>query len=161
MKLAIQNKGRDIALRFPGRGAASLAQQAAFTLVETLAALLFMAIVIPVAVEALHVASQAGEVAARKGAAARIADRVLNESLIMTNWTSGSQSGTAEEGSDEFHWTLNSQNWPQDNMELLTAQVTFSAQGRQFSVQMSTLANRQAHTTPMQSTGTGTTGAMP
>ena len=51
----------------------------AFTLVEVLAALLFMAIVIPVAVDALHVASLAGEVAARKAVATRIADRVLNE----------------------------------------------------------------------------------
>ena len=44
----------------------------AFTLAEVLAAMLFLAIVIPAAVEALHVASLAGEVAARKGAAARI-----------------------------------------------------------------------------------------
>src|ERR1019366_4127245 len=50
----------------------------AFTLAEVLAALLFLAIVIPTAVEALHIASLAGEVAARKGAAARVADRILN-----------------------------------------------------------------------------------
>jgi Tfp pilus assembly protein PilV len=58
----------------------------AFTLAEVLAALLFLAIVIPAAVEALHVASLSGEVAARKGMAARVADRILNESIIMTNW---------------------------------------------------------------------------
>jgi hypothetical protein len=43
-----------------------------------LAALLFLAIVIPTVVEALHVASLAGEVAVRKSAAARVADRILN-----------------------------------------------------------------------------------
>ena len=53
--------------------------------------MLFMAIVIPAAVEALHVASLAGEVAARKGVAARIADRVLNESIVTTNWSTGTQ----------------------------------------------------------------------
>ena len=120
----------------------------AFTLAETLAALVFMAIVIPVAVEALHVASGAGEITVRKSEAARVADRILNESLVMTNWTSGSQSGTAGEGADDFHWTLTSQNWPQDAMELLTAEVTFSTQGRQYSVEMSTLANLQTQTTP-------------
>ena len=161
MKLAIQNKSCGWRARPGGAQRTVRPAVAAFTLAETLAALVFMAIVIPAAVEALHVASLAGEVAARKGEAARIADRVLNESLVMTNWTSGSQSGTAEEGMEEFDWTLNSQNWPQDNMELLTAQVTFSAQGREYSVQMSTLANRQAQTTPMQNTGTGTTGATP
>jgi hypothetical protein len=115
-------------------------------------ALLFMVIVIPAAVEALHVASGAGEIAVRKSEAARVADRVLNESLVMTNWNTGSQNGTTGEGSDQFHWTLTSQNWPQDTMELLTAEVTFSTQGRQYSVKMSTLANLQTQSTPMGTT---------
>jgi len=105
--------------------------------------MLFLAIVIPAAVEALHVASLAGEVAARKGAAARVADRVLNESIVMTNWNLGSQSGTVNEGAEEFRWTLSSQNWPVDTMQLLTAEVKFSAQGHDYSVKLSTLANLQ------------------
>ena len=59
---------------------------AGFTLVEVLAALLFLAIVIPTAVEALHMATLSGEVAARKSVAARVADRILNEAIVMTNW---------------------------------------------------------------------------
>ena len=119
-------------------------------------ALLFVAIVIPAAVEALHVASGAGEIAVRKGEAAHVADRVLNESLVMTNWNTGSQNGTAYEGADEFHWMLSSQNWQQDAMQLLTAEVTFTTQGRNYSVKMSTLASLQTQTT----SGT-TTGGMP
>jgi len=115
----------------------------AFTLAEVLAAMLFLAIVIPAAVEALHVASLAGEVAARKGVAARIADRILNESIVLTNWNLGTQSGTVSEGAGEFHWTLDSRNWPVDTMQLLTAKVIFSAQGHDYSVQSSTLANLQ------------------
>ena len=122
---------------------AKIKKRAAFTLAEVLAAMLFLAIVIPAAVEALHVASLAGEVAARKGAAARIADRILNESLVTTNWNNGVQSGTASEGALDFQWTLSSQPWPQDVMQLLTAQVTFQAQGRDYSVKLSTLANYQ------------------
>ena len=124
----------------------------AFTLAEVLAALLFLAIVIPTAVEALHVASLAGEVAARKSEAARVADRVLNESLVTTNWTGGMQNGTVTEGILDFRWKLTSQNWPQDSMELLTVQVTYAAQGKDYSVQMSTLANSQ---TAAQPAGTG------
>jgi hypothetical protein len=115
----------------------------AFTLAEVLAALLFLAIVIPTAVEALHIASLAGEVAARKGAAARVADRILNESLVTTNWSGGMQSGTVTEGILDFKWKLTSQNWPQDSMQLLTAEVTYSAQGKDYSVKLSTLANAQ------------------
>jgi len=121
----------------------------AFTLAEVLAAMLFLAIVIPAAVEALHVASLAGEVAARKGVAARIGDRVLNESIVTTNWNVGSQNGTVTEGAEEFHWTLNNQNWPVDTtaaMRLLTAKVTFLAQGHDYSVELNTLVNSQMPT---------------
>ena len=125
---------------------------AGFTLAEVLAALLFLALVIPAAVEVLRVSTLAGEVAARKSAAARVADRILNNSLVMTNWSNGSQSGTTAEGVQEFRWTLTSQNWPQDSMRLLTAEVTFNAQNHEYSVKMCTLANAQ---TP------GTTTAAP
>jgi type II secretory pathway pseudopilin PulG len=128
---------------------------AGFTLAEVLAAMLFLAFVIPAAVEALRIASLSGEVAARKSAAARVADRVLNESLVMTNWSGGNRSGTIDEGAQTFRWTLTSKNWPQDSMELLTAEVKFSAQNRDYSVKMSTLANT------LQPTATGTTGAQP
>lgn len=136
--------------------ATNKSRAAGFTLAEVLAAMLFLAIVIPAAIEALHVASLAGEVAARKGAAARVADRILNESIIMTNWTGGTQTGTAAEGALEFHWTLTSARWPQDTMQLLTAEVTFSAQGRDYSVKLSTLASQ-----PSQTPAPGRTMAQP
>ena len=131
---------------------------AAFTLAEVLAALLFLAIVIPTAVEALHVASLAGEVAARKSQAARVADRILSESLVTTNWTSGIQSGTITEGIMDFRWKLTTQNWPQDSMQLLTAEVTYSAQGKDYSVRLSTLASSP---TAAQPSGTGVNAVQP
>ncbi|HEY1490962.1 MAG TPA: hypothetical protein VGF90_07970 [Verrucomicrobiae bacterium] len=115
----------------------------AFTLAEVLAAMLFLAIVIPAAVEALHISSLAGEVAVRKSAAARIADRILNESLVTTNWSGGQQSGTVTEGTLDFRWTLTSQNWPQGLMQLLTVEVKYLAQGKDYSVKLSSLANPQ------------------
>ena len=143
MKLAPRNnKGRVGALRRPD-AAARRPYLSGFTLAEVLAAMLFLAIVIPVAVEALHVSSLAGEVAARKGAAARIADRVLNESLVTTNWSSGAQSGTVSEGALDFNWTMTTQNWPKDSMQMLTAEVRFPAQGKDYSVKLSTLVGSQ------------------
>jgi Tfp pilus assembly protein PilV len=132
----------------------SLCHRSAFTLAEVLAALLFLAIVIPTAVEALHVANLAGEVAARKSEAARVADRILGESLVTTNWSGGIQSGTVTEGILQFRWKLTTANWPQDSMELLTAEVTYSAQGRDYSVRLSTLANSLNGAQPV---GTGST----
>jgi type II secretory pathway pseudopilin PulG len=152
MKLAtVQNNSRG--------GSFRTRREAGFTLAECLAALLFMAIVIPAAVQAIHVASGAGEIAVRKGEAARVADRVLNQSLVMTNWSSGPQGGTASEGPDQFRWKLSSQNWPKDSMEELTAEVSFSTQGRDYSVKVSTLASLQTQAT--LGGASGTMGAAP
>jgi type II secretory pathway pseudopilin PulG len=114
---------------------------AAFTLAEVLAALVFMAIVIPVVVECLHVASQAGEVAQRKTEAARVAERILNESIVTTNWNQSAQNGTVQDGMRQFDWTLQNEPWNQDPMRLLTVQVKYTVQGRDYSVQLSTLAD--------------------
>ena len=119
-----------------------------FTLAEVLAAMLFLAIVIPAAVEAMHLASLAGEVAARKGAAVRVADRILNESLVTTNWSNGTQSGTTSEGAMDFRWTLTSQSWPEDAaLQTVTAEVKFFAQGKDYSVKLNTLVTQPGMTT--------------
>jgi type II secretory pathway pseudopilin PulG len=118
---------------------------AAFTLAEVLAALLFMGIVVPVAIEGLHVASLAGTVAERKAEAARVAQRILHESLITTNWVQTVQTGTATEGWRQFRWTLHNDPWNEDPnqnvMRQLSVEVVFAAQGRDYSVRMSTLVD--------------------
>jgi len=120
---------------------------AGFTLAEVLAALLFMAVVIPVALEGMHVASRAGTVAVRKREAARVAERLLNESLITTNWSSGSsQSGTVTEGMLQFKWTLYNEPWNVDlninTMRLLSVEVNYAVQGREdYKVKLSTLVD--------------------
>jgi hypothetical protein len=146
MKFATANKLPIADCRLPigrqlGNWKLETGNESAFTLAEVLAALLFLAIVIPAAIEAMHVASLAGEVAARKGAAARIADRVLNESLVTTNWSNGTQTGTATENGRSFNWTLTTQSWPQDSaLQVVTAEVKFTAQAKEYSVKLDTLA---------------------
>src|SRR6266853_4381519 len=73
------------------RGSRSL--QAGFTLVEMLAAMLFMAIVIPVALQSLRIASRAGAVAGRKGVAVQLAESKLNELIVTCQWHSSGQGG--------------------------------------------------------------------
>ena len=119
---------------------------AGFTLAEVLAALLFLAIVIPAAIEAMHVATLAGAVAARKGAAARVAEKVLNQSIVLTNWNGGMQSGTVTEGAVDYRWKLTQQTWTENDFQLLTAEVTFSAQGKDYGVKISTLATADVQT---------------
>ena len=114
--------------------------QAAFTLAEVLAALAFMAIVIPVAIEALHVATLSGEVAERKVEAGRVAERILNETIVSTNWNQAAQSGKVTEGYRDFDWTLRNEPWSENPMRLITVEVKYAVRGKDYSVQLSTLA---------------------
>jgi hypothetical protein len=115
----------------------------AFTLAEVLAAMMFMVIVIPVAVQGLRVASRAGEAAERKGRAARIAERILEENLVTTNWAQSVRSGTVTEGVIEFRWSLNNENWSQDSMQQISVEVKYRVQDQECSVRLATLANNQ------------------
>jgi|SRR5579859_4501931 len=120
------------------------AHRAGFTLAEVLAALLFMAIVLPVAIEGLHIASLGGAVAAAKGEATRIAQQVLNDNLVSTNWTQTLQ-GTTTENQRMFRWTLDSDAWTQDPTQNVIRQlsvlVTYNVRGRDYQVRLSTLVD--------------------
>ena len=115
---------------------------AGFTLAEVLAALLFMAIVIPVAVQGLRVASRAGTVAERKAVAARLADSKLNELIVTGQWQSSAQKGTIQQGWQSYSWTLQSEPWSEDGtMRLVTVHVSVPVQGQDYDVHVSTLVD--------------------
>jgi len=115
--------------------------RAGFTLAEVLAAMLFMAIVLPVAVAGLRIASLAGEVGSRKAVACRIADRVLNEAVVTGQLNKGSQSGTIHEGVLDYRWTMTIEPSGLDTLRAATVEVTFPAQGRDYDVSVTTLVD--------------------
>jgi len=106
-----------------------------------LAALAFMAIVIPVAVEGLRIANLAGQVGQRKAVAARISERVLNELMVTGQLRGTTQNGIVQEGAQQYQWSMRSEPWPQDAMTLVTVQVIFPVQGRDYDVRLSTLVD--------------------
>jgi type II secretory pathway pseudopilin PulG len=115
---------------------------AGFTLAEALAAMMFMAIVIPIAVDGLRVASLAGEVGQRKAVAGRIANKVLNEMKVENKLQSSGQSGTVQDGGLTYTWSVKTELWTQDPttpMLLATVTVSFPAQGHSYDVHLSTL----------------------
>ncbi|MFM8470397.1 MAG: hypothetical protein ACKODH_10570 [Limisphaerales bacterium] len=114
--------------------------RAAFTLAEVLAALLFMAIVIPVALEGLRIASLAGQVGERKAVAARVAERVLNELTVTGTGPGGTDNGVITEGTHEFQWTIESVAWLEDStFQETTVRVAYFFQGREYDVTVTTL----------------------
>jgi|HubBroStandDraft_1064217.scaffolds.fasta_scaffold252936_2 type II secretory pathway pseudopilin PulG len=121
---------------------AAKSSRSAFTLAEVLAALLLMAIVIPVALQGLHVASVAGEVGQRKMIAARIGNKALNELKVMAQLQNTGQTGVVQEHGISYRWTLKNQAWTEDalsQMTVATVTVSFLAQGKNYEVHLSTL----------------------
>ena len=130
--------------RYAGRGFAAdrvLQRSGGFTLAEVLAALLFMSIVIPVTVQGVRVASQAGQVGERRSAAARLADRLLSEMLATGTVQSGSRSGNLVESGRQYRWVLQSEAWNQESMTQYTMRVYFQVQGVEYDASLSTLVD--------------------
>jgi len=113
--------------------------QAGFTLAEVLAALVFMAIVIPAAVQGIRIAGLAGQVAQRKSVAARIAERLLNEQIVTTQGSQSTQSGIVQEGPYQYRWQMRNEPWDQDALRIVSMDVTFAVQGQDYDVRLSTL----------------------
>ncbi|MBI3416012.1 MAG: type II secretion system protein [Verrucomicrobia bacterium] len=116
-------------------------RHSAFTLVEVLAALLFMAIVIPAAVQGLRLANLAGQVAERKSVAARLAERVLNEAIVTKAWQQSGQSGSVQDSGLVYRWQIRNETWYQEPLRALAVQVTYAVQGRDYDVRLSTLVD--------------------
>ncbi|MCD6287607.1 MAG: type II secretion system protein [Candidatus Hydrogenedentes bacterium] len=119
----------------------------AFTLVEVLAAMIFMSIVISVAVRALTVSNRDGVIAERKRVAARLADSIFTESVATDSWRDGDTDGTFDEPFSAYSWTIESETWPEDTMDLVSIVVSFDVQGREYTVRFSTLVEETSETT--------------
>lgn len=127
----------------------------AFTLAEVLAALLLMAILVPVTMQGVTVASRAGTLGQRKATAVRIAERVLDEQIVSRLVGTGTPYGTITEGDLAYPWTLKSDAWTEDEastLEIVTVRVEFNVQGITYDVSASTLYDPTITTTTVTST---------
>ena len=77
-----------------------------FTLAEILAAMLLMAIVIPVALQGMMIANRAGVVAERRQMAARLADNLLTELVLTEDWRDADDEGDFGEDWPGYRWAL-------------------------------------------------------
>lgn len=138
---------------------------------EVLAAMVLMAIVIPVAVSGMHMASLAGVVTERKAIAMQIAERLLNEVVVTKQWSGANQSGVEQAGAFTFRWAMRDEPWTQlttlnqaynsvngintavvngNTIHQLSVDVSFIAQGKTYSAHLATIID-----TSQQSTMTG------
>ncbi len=103
-----------------------------FTFVEILVAMVFMAILVPIAVEALLIANRAGSVAYHKRQAARLASNLLTEMVVTDEWVNGQTSGDLSDQNASYHWELENESWTEDSAQslvTLTLSVYYTVQG--------------------------------
>lgn len=98
-----------------------------------------MAIIIPVAMEGMSIASRAGILGQRKAAAMRVAERLLNELVVEAGTQQATASGNLADGDVSYPWTMRTENWSEDALQQMTVTVTFTLQGQNYDVSASTL----------------------
>ena len=115
-----------------------------FTFPEVLAAMLFMAIVIPVTVRGVSLANRMGVMAERKRVAAELASLKLNEVFLDDSWREGNKEGNYDDTGDaalsQYRWTLEITPWTDDVMRLIVVKVFYKVQNVEYSVSLGTIA---------------------
>lgn len=115
-------------------------KRSGFTFVEMLAAMIFVAIVIPIAVEGIRVASRVGEVADHKRTGAQLADEMLNELILSGDWAEAETEGDFDDDWPDYRWEIETEEWDEETLQLVTVKVFFTVQGKEYSVALSSLA---------------------
>lgn len=132
----------------------------AFTLVEVLAAMAFLAILVPVIVAAMRVSTRASEAGERSAIALQLGENELNELLLNDDWSSGQSSGDFGADYPGYRWQLSNSNWSEDsNMTQLDMLVFYQVQGQERQLQLSSLVLQPgtpgSPTSPTATTGSG------
>jgi len=118
-----------------------------FTLIEALAALMLMAIVLPVAMRAITTATRVGSHTQRQEQAMALADARLSELLLTGDWDEGDAIGVFDEsysdGAEHYEWVLEVDDWHQTEFKQLTLYVTWqTTRGTQL-VRLTTVVNAE------------------
>lgn len=116
-------------------------RQAGFTLAEALAAMMFMAVVIPVAVQALTTANRAAVFAERKLIAVRLGENLLNEWLVTGQWEFAGTQGDYGPGWPGYFYEFQQDTWTDATLETVTLLSYFTVQGQEYSVVLSSLVD--------------------
>ena len=105
----------------------------AFTLVEVLAALLLIAIVLPVVMQGISLATGAASSAKRRTEAASLAQSKLAELVATEGWRTGVLSGQFDafdgDGAHHYGWRGEVGNWTEPYVKQLQVYVTWTGAG--------------------------------
>ncbi len=118
--------------------------RSAFTFVEILAAMTFLAILIPAVMTAITLSNRAAVTAERSRVAIQLAENQLNELLVANTWQAAGSNGDFGDDHPGYRWELSQQIWRGDinnPMTEITLSVRFPVQGQEREVHVTTLAS--------------------
>ena len=114
-------------------------QAEAFTLVETLATLTLVAIILPVAMRGISLATSAASLARRQAEAGSLAEAKLNEMIATDAWQTANLSGDFGLDGPDYRWSADVRDWQGATLRQLSVSVTWTARGKPRAVTLSTL----------------------
>ena len=100
-------------------------QRRAFTLVEVLATLVLIAIVVPVAMQGVTLATRMASHSKRQIQASCLAKSKLSELVASDAWQNTSRSGTFGTDWPDYEWTLESSSWMLSSVYELAIRVSW------------------------------------
>lgn len=118
-----------------------------FTLIEALAALMLMAIVLPVAMGAISTATKMASLTERRARATELADILLAEVVLTRAWEDGDAAGVFDEtyGDDVegYEWVLLVDDWHQPEFKQLTLHVVWQTTRGEQDVRLTTVVSAE------------------
>lgn len=122
------------------RGAGGLRERRkAFTLIEVLAALTLTAIILPVAMRGISLATATAGEAKRRMEAASLAEGKLAELLVTGDWRRAGLSGDFGEDRPGYGWEAEVADYDEPEVRQLTVSVNWTARSRKRELSLTTL----------------------
>ena len=112
----------------------------AFTLVEVLASLALVAIILPVVMKGISLATMMAGTAKHRVEAASLAEAKLAELLATDGWQNGNLAGDFGSDRPDYRWTAEAQDWEGIALQQLDVHVTWTMRGKERSFTLTTLA---------------------
>lgn len=120
------------------RGFPNTARRGGFTLVEVLATLVLLAIILPVAMEGVSLATRTASQAKSRMIASSLAETTLNDIMVTEAWVEGDQSGDFEDWPG-YEWHMQVADWEETSLKQVDVQVVWDSAAGERYVALSTL----------------------
>jgi len=115
----------------------------AFTLVEVLAALTLAAVILPVAMRGISLATAAAGNAKRQMEAASLAEAKLAELRVSGEWQGAELSGDCGTDWPDYRWAAGVAEWDGASLHQLSVRVEWTARSTTHAVTLTTLVRQE------------------